>query len=198
MGLKGKRIGFALTGSHCTIPEVWAEIKKLVEEGADIWPIVSPSVASSDTRFGRAADIKERLIRITGKRPIDSIVEAEPIGPQKLFDVVVIAPCTGNTIAKLANGITDTAVLMAAKGHLRNERPVVIAISTNDGLSGNLVNIGILMTRKYIYFVPFGQDKPLTKPNSLIAHMGLLRETILEALMNHQIQPVLVEHKNPG
>ncbi len=195
MGLKGKRIGFALTGSHCTIPDIWDEMEKLVKEGAELWPIVSPSVESSDTRFGGAEELKERLFKITGKKPITSIIEAEPIGPQRLLDLLVIAPCTGNTIAKLANGITDTVVLMAAKGHLRNERPVVIGISTNDGLSANLMNVGLLMPRKNIYFVPFGQDNPVSKPNSLVAHMDLLQETILEALVYRQIQPILVSHK---
>jgi dipicolinate synthase subunit B len=195
MGLKGKRIGFALTGSHCTIPDIWDEMEKLVKEGAELWPIVSPSVESSDTRFGKAEEIKERLFKITGIEPITSIIEAEPIGPQRLLDLLVIAPCTGNTIAKLANGITDTVVLMAAKAHLRNERPVIIGISTNDGLSANLMNVGLLMTRKHIYFVPFGQDNPVSKPNSLVAHMDLLQETILGALVYRQIQPILVAHK---
>jgi dipicolinate synthase subunit B len=191
MVLRGKRIGFALTGSHCTIPDIWDEMGKLIEEGAEVWPIISPSVRTSDTRFGKAHDITERLSEITGRKAMESITEVEPIGPERLLDVLVIVPCTGNTIAKLANGITDTAVLMAAKGHLRNERPVVIGVSTNDGLSGNLMNIGILMIRKHIYFVPFGQDKPLSKPNSLVAHMEFLRDTIIAALEERQLQPVL-------
>ncbi|RJE49119.1 MULTISPECIES: dipicolinate synthase subunit B [unclassified Dehalobacter] len=186
-------IGFALTGSHCTLGQVMGVIRQLVEEGADITPIVSESVNTVDTRFGEAAYWKARLKEITGKDPIRTIPEAEPIGPGKFFDCMVIAPCTGNTLAKLANGITDTPVLMATKAHLRNLGPVVIAISTNDGLGVNAKNIGALLLAKNIYLVPFGQDSPLKKTNSLVAQMNKIPDTILMACQGKQIEPLLVE-----
>ncbi|MGI6307871.1 MAG: dipicolinate synthase subunit B [Dethiobacteria bacterium] len=192
MNLQGVRVGFALTGSHCTIGEIFAQVEKLVAAGAQVTPIISFSVKHTNTRFGEAKKIKEQLREITGNRIIKSIVEAEPCGPQKLFDLLVIAPCTGNTLAKLANGITDTAVLMAAKGHLRNLRPVVLALATNDGLGLNARNIGVLLVTKNIFMVPFGQDDPFQKPNSLVASMGMLLPTIERALKKEQIQPVLL------
>ncbi len=195
MRLKGLRVGFAITGSHCTLNEIMDEVKRLVAEGAEVFPIISGSVDSMDTRFGTAEHWKEELKAITGKYPIASIVDAEPIGPQKLLDVLVVAPCTGNTIAKLANAITDTPVLMACKAHLRNVRPLVLAISTNDGLSLNAKNIGLLLTAKNVYLVPFGQDSPHTKANSLVAHMSLIVDTIESAMQGKQIQPVLMEHR---
>jgi dipicolinate synthase subunit B len=188
------KIGFALTGSHCTLEETLPEIERLVREGAEVTPIISYSVDEMDTRFGTADYWKEKLLEITGRKPISSIVEAEPIGPQKLLDILVIAPCTGNTLAKMANGITDSPVLMAAKAHLRNCGPVVIAISTNDGLGNNAKNIGALLNSKNMYFVPFGQDNPFDKHNSLVAHMSLLSDTISEALQGRQIQPILVSY----
>lgn len=194
MELKGIKVGFALTGSHCTIGEIFPQIEKLVKAGLQVFPIISPAVDKSDTRFGEAKEIKERLAKITGNKIIKSITEAEPIGPQKLFDIIVIAPCTGNTLAKLANGIIDTPVLMAAKAQLRNQRPVVLAISTNDGLGLNAKNIGILLAVKNIFIVPFGQDDPLHKPNSLVSRMDLLLPTIKLALKKEQIQPLLVTH----
>ena len=192
MRLEGKRIGFVVTGSHCTIAEVLPEITRLNEEGAQVYPIISYSVNCTDTRFGTADYWKEELEKRTGHRVIKSIVEAEPIGPQKLFDVMIIAPCTGNTLAKLANGITDTPALMAAKAHLRNLRPVILAISTNDGLGINAKNLGLVLNMKNIYFVPFGQDNPLEKANSLMAHLDLLVNTVIAALQGYQLQPVLV------
>ncbi len=194
MNLQGVKIGFALTGSHCTIGEVLPQIEKLVKAGTQVFPIISPAVNNVSTRFGEAKDIKDRLKKITGNRIIKSIVDAEPIGPQKMFDIIVIAPCTGNTLAKLANGITDTPVLMAAKAQLRNQRPVVLAISTNDGLGLNAKNLGLLLATKNIFIVPFGQDDPLQKPTSLVSRLDLLLPTIEKALKREQIQPILLSN----
>lgn len=194
MNLQGVKIGFALTGSHCTIGEVLPQIEKLIKAGTQVFPIISPAVNNVSTRFGEAKDIKERLKKITGNRIIKSIVDAEPIGPQKMFDIIVIAPCTGNTLAKLANGITDTPVLMSAKAQLRNQRPVVLAISTNDGLGLNAKNLGILLATKNIFIVPFGQDDPLQKPTSLVSRLDLLLPTIEKALKREQIQPILLSN----
>lgn len=193
MQLKGIKIGFAVTGSHCTINDVLKQVTCLVENGADVYPIISQTVDSDDTRFGKACEWKEFLSKTTGHSIIKTIVDAEPIGPNKLLDIVVVAPCTGNTIAKLANGITDSPVLMAVKAHLRNQRPVVLALSTNDGLGINAKNIGLLLNMKNIYMVPFGQDNPITKSNSLMAKMSLLSETIIKALEGKQIQPVILQ-----
>jgi len=195
MQLDGLRIGFAITGSHCTLHEITEVIDYLVKSGADVTPIISYSVESMDTRFGKAEDWKKRFQEITNKEPIHTIPAAEPIGPQKKFDCMVIAPCTGNTLAKLANGITDTPVLMAAKAHLRNQRALVLAISTNDGLSLNARNIGTLLITKNIYFVPYGQDNPANKANSLVAHMNMIPDTILQACAGQQIQPVLLDYQ---
>ncbi len=194
MNFQGIKIGFALTGSHCTIGEIFPQIEKLVNTGIKVFPIISPTVDHSNTRFGEAKKIKERLKQITGNKIIKNISDAEPIGPQKLFDLLVIAPCTGNTLAKLANGIIDTPVLMAAKSQLRNQRPVVLAIATNDGLGLNAKNIGILLATKNIFMVPFGQDNPQQKPNSLISRMELLLPTIEKSLKKEQIQPILISN----
>lgn len=191
MNLKGTKIGFALTGSHCTIEEILPQIGKLVAAGARVMPIVSFSIQHVNTRFGEANVVLARLQEITGNKVIKSIVEVEPFGPQKYFDLVVIAPCTGNTLAKLAQGITDTTVLMAAKGQLRNLKPVVLALATNDGLGLNAKNIGILLSTKNIFMVPFGQDDPFQKPNSLVAEQNLLLPTIEKALRREQIQPMI-------
>ncbi|MEW6273620.1 MAG: dipicolinate synthase subunit B [Bacillota bacterium] len=193
MRLANVRVGFALTGSHCTIAEVIPCLRELVQEGAVVYPIVSQAVAQTDTKFGSARQWKEMLTGITGKPVIDTIVGAEPIGPEKMLDVMVVAPCTGNTLAKLANGIVDGPVLMAVKAHLRNQRPVVLAISTNDGLGMNAKNIGLLLNTKNIYLVPFGQDNPKEKPNSLKAKMDLLLDTVIMALAGKQYQPLLVQ-----
>jgi dipicolinate synthase subunit B len=195
MKFDGLKIGFGITGSHCTISEIIKVMKLLVDEGADVTPIISYSVESMDTRFGKAKEWQQRFLEITQKETIHTIPDAEPIGPQKMFDCVVIAPCTGNTLAKLANGIIDTPVLMAAKSHLRNLRPVVLAISTNDGLGLNARNIGTLLITKNIYLVPFGQDNPQVKANSLVAHMDKVPETILMACSGKQIQPVLLDYR---
>ncbi len=192
MLLKGVRIGYAITGSFCTFAKTIPQIEKLVNEGADVIPIISESVDKYDTRFGKAEDLKNTLTSITGKSPISSIVEAEPIGPKAMLDILVIAPCTGNTISKIANAITDSSVSMACKAHLRNMRPVVIAVSTNDGLGANAKNIGVLLNMKNIYMVPFGQDDPIKKCTSLVADFDQILPTILNAQQNCQIQPILI------
>lgn len=194
MRLKGLKVGFVLTGSHCTLGQIFKEIEKIIAEGAEVYPVVSSSVFSTDTRFGKAADWCSKLEEMTKKPLIKTIVEAEPIGPGKLFDILVVAPCTGNTLAKLANGITDSPALMAIKAHLRNGLPVVIAVSTNDGLGFNAKNIALLLNAKNIYMVPFGQDNPQAKPNSLVAKMDKIIDTIIYALQGKQIQPVLIEY----
>ncbi len=192
MRLKGVKVGFAITGSHCTLDEVINEIKVVKNEGADIYPIFSYSVDQMDTKFGTAQKWKDEIVKITGRQPINTITGAEPVGPDKIVDIIIIAPCSGNTLAKLANAITDTPVLMAAKAQLRNQKPVVFAISTNDGLGLNAKNLGILLNTKNVYAVPFGQDNPFGKPNSLKARMDLIVDTILHALDGKQIQPTLV------
>lgn len=192
MNLKDLKIGIALTGSSCNFEKVFSVIEKLSEKGADLYPIISPAAATFDTRFGKAEEWKEKLKKITGKELITTIVEAEPVGPKLNLDVIVVAPCTGNTLAKLANAITDTSVTMACKAHLRNERPVVLAFATNDALGGNAKNIGMLLNIKNIYFVPFGQDDAHKKPKSMIANFELIEETIEAALKGKQIQPILL------
>ncbi|NLX91253.1 MAG: dipicolinate synthase subunit B [Firmicutes bacterium] len=194
MSLQGIKIGLALTGSHCTIDKIFVQVDRLIAAGADITPIISPAIDLIDTRFGDAEAVKSRLFESTGKDIIRSIVDAEPVGPQKLFDLIIVAPCTGNTLAKLANGITDTAVLMAVKSHLRNQRPVLLAISTNDGLGLNARNIGFLLAAKNIFMVPFGQDDPILKPNSLVSKMDLLLPAAESALRYEQLQPLLVSY----
>lgn len=195
MRLVGKKVGVALTGSFCTIPEVLPEIEKVVAEGASVYPILSEKVATQNTRFGRAADIARRLEQMTGREPICTIQEVEPLGPGKVLDTLVIAPCTGNTLAKLACGVTDGPVLMAAKSTLRNQRPVILGISTNDALGANARNLGILLNTKHIYVIPFGQDAPEIKPASLVSDMRLMVDTIVEALEARQMQPLLVDRR---
>ena len=192
MDLKGKTIGFAMTGSFCTFKTVVAELENLQSTGATILPIMSQNAYDTDTRFGTAESFRQALCGITGNEIIHTIRDAEPIGPKKLLDALIIAPCTGNTLGKLANGITDTPVALAAKAHLRNERPLIIAVSTNDGLGASGKNIMTLLNRKNIYFVPFGQDDPIKKKNSLVAHMDLITVTTKFALDGEQFQPVLV------
>jgi dipicolinate synthase subunit B len=193
MTLKGKRIGFGLTGSHCTYDAVMPEIEKLMAAGAEILPVVSYTVQTTNTRFGKGEDWVKKLEEMTGNKVIDTIVKAEPLGPKIPLDCMVIAPLTGNSMSKLANAMTDSPVLMAAKATLRNHRPVVVGISTNDALGLNGVNLMRLMTAKNIYFIPFGQDAPFTKPNSMVAKMSLLKETIEAALEGRQLQPVIIE-----
>lgn len=191
MSLKGKTIGVALTGSFCTYEKVFTEIQNLVEEGALVQTIFSDAAGSINSRFGRAETFIEQAEEMTGVKPMMTISEAEPIGPGNLLDILVLLPCTGNTIAKLANGITDTPALMAAKAHLRNDKPLLISISTNDALGMNMKNIGLLMNAKNVYFIPFGQDNPLKKPNSMIAHTKLLIPSLEAALEGRQYQPVI-------
>lgn len=192
MLLQGVKIGFALTGSFCTFSKVIIEMERLVAEGAEVLPIISEAVDRMDTKFGKADEWKSRIEGITGKKLVKTIVDAEPIGPKSLLDVLLVAPCTGNTLGKLSNAVTDTPVTMAVKAHLRNNKPVVIAISTNDGLGNNARNLGVLLNSKNIYFVPFGQDDPIKKCNSLVAHFDLTLPAIQEALKGQQLQPLLV------
>ena len=186
-------MGFAVCGSFCTHSQALDALEDLTGIYDTIIPIMSDFAVKTDTRFGRAEDIVAELSKLCGGRKvISSIQAAEPIGPQKLLDVLVIAPCTGNTLAKLATGVADTAVTMAAKAHLRNGRPIVVAISTNDGLSTAARNIGELLCRKNYYFVPFRQDDPKGKPTSLVADMNLLADTIAEAIEGRQLQPIVL------
>ncbi|MCI8316207.1 MAG: dipicolinate synthase subunit B [Lachnospiraceae bacterium] len=194
MDIKGKKIGIALTGSFCTFDKMFQELQKLKDAGADICPIMSDASQTIESRFGKPDIYITKIKEITGKDPIVSIPGAEPIGPKAYLDALAILPCTGNTAAKLANGITDTPVLMAAKAHMRNNKPLVISISTNDGLGMNLKNIGLLCNSKNIYFVPFGQDNYQTKPNSLVAHVELLIPTLEMALEHKQYQPILKDY----
>ncbi|ALS27604.1 subunit B of dipicolinate synthase [Paenibacillus sp. 32O-W] len=193
MNWTGKTVGYALSGSHCTFEEVMPQIQRFVDAGARVIPIVSQTLMTTDTRFGTSAHWQQQLKEITGEEIVSTIVQAEPLGPSKLLDVLLIAPCTGNTTSKLANAMTDSAVLMAAKAQMRNQRPVVLAISTNDGLGLNAANIAKLLVAKNIYFVPFGQDNPAQKPNSLVARMDLVMEACEAALEGRQLQPLLIE-----
>lgn len=186
------RVGFALTGSFCTFERVLHVIENLVRSGYDVTPILSDHAGSLDTRFGTAASLREKLSALCGHDIIDSIVGAEPIGPKAMFDVLVVAPCTGNTLAKLVHSIIDTSVTMAVKSHLRGARPVIIALSTNDALSGSAANIGTLLNRKHYYFVPMGQDNPKGKPCSMVAAMERIPQAIEASLEGKQLQPVLL------
>ena len=187
--LRGKRIAVAVTGSFCTFDSVFDALEGLSD--AELYPVLSDNVYSMDTRFGTAASIRARLERICGRGCWHTIQEVEPIGPQKLMDLVIVAPCTGNTISKLALGVTDTPVAMAVKSQLRNARPVLIGVSTNDGLTGSAKNIGMLLERKNVYFVPFAQDDPMRKPASLMLEVSDLRAAALAALHGEQLQPLL-------
>ncbi|MEH7110940.1 dipicolinate synthase subunit B [Neobacillus niacini] len=193
MSLKGKKIGFGLTGSHCTYDAVFPEIEKLVQAGAEVLPVVTFTVKNTETRFGKGEDWIQRIEDLTGNRVIDSIIKAEPLGPKIPLDCMVVAPLTGVSMSKFANAMNDSPVLMAAKATLRNLKPVVLGISTNDALGLNGVNLMRLMATKHIYFIPYGQDDPEKKPNSMVARMPLLMETVEAALYGRQIQPVLVE-----
>ena len=192
MKLSGCNIGFAITGSFCTFDKIIPQIKVLKDEGAEVVPIFSFNSYNYDTRFMKAEEFVSAVREITGKNGINTIQGAEPIGPKKLFDIIIVAPCTGNTIAKLSNGIVDSPVLMAAKAHLRNNRPLVLSISTNDALGINFQNIGKLMVMKNIYFVPFGQDDYVGKPNSMVADLSKIKPTLECALEGNQIQPIIL------
>ena len=189
------RVGFAFTGSFCTFSAVMTALEAVKARFGDVTPIVSEAAGSLDTRFGTAHDWLREMERICDKRVIDSLPKAEPIGPKKLLDALVICPCTGNTLGKLANGITDTAVTMAAKAHLRNGRPLILAVSTNDALAGAARNIGTLLDKKHVYFVPFRQDDPIGKPTSLVADFTLVPDTVAAALEGRQLQPLVLGPK---
>lgn len=193
MTIEGKKIGFAVCGSFCTFSCVMPQVARLCELGAEVYPIMSEVASSTDTRFGKAEDFVNFLESTTKNKIINSIKAAEPIGPKGYLDALVVAPCTGNTIAKIANGVTDSAVSMAAKANLRNQRPLIIAVSTNDGLGANARNIGLLLSRRDVYFVPFGQDDCMGKPQSLVADMTLIAPAIEAALSGNQLQPILLK-----
>ncbi len=185
-------VGFAICGSFCTFKAVFEEVKKLKEAGYNIIPIMSDNSYTLDTRFGDAVHWRRQFTEITGNRIIHTIPQAEPIGPQKLLDALIIAPCTGNTLAKLTWGVTDTSVTLAAKAHLRNGRPLIIAPSTNDALSNAGKNIGALLNYKNIYFVPFGEDDAIKKPTSMVADFTQIQPTLELALKGKQIQPIVI------
>ena len=190
--LEDKTVGFALCGSFCTHARAMEALEQVKARFARVVPIVSQCVADTDTRFGSAHDLMREMERICDHRVISTVKAAEPIGPQKLLDLLIICPCTGNTLGKLAAGITDTSVTMAAKAHLRNQRPLLIAPSTNDGLAASAPSIGALLGRKYIYFVPFGQDDPEKKPTSLVADFSQVADAARAALTGEQLQPLLL------
>ena len=192
MDVKGKKIGFVFTGSFCTFKKVIPKMKELIKKEAEIVPVMSFNSYNLDTKFGKASDFINEIETITNKQIIHTIPDAEPIGPKGLTDIMIIAPCSGNTIAKLANAIIDTPATMAAKSHLRNNRPLVIAPSTNNALSGNAENIGKLLNRKNYYFVPFRQDNPITKPRSVVFDADYIIKTIEYALDGEQISPILL------
>ena len=190
--MENKTVGFALCGSFCTYEPTLAALSALKRRCKRVLPILSFAGGGTDTRFGSAESFRERIEAICGEPIIDTVATAEPIGPKKLLDVLVIAPCTGNTLAKLAAGIADTPVTLACKAHLRNARPVVVAVSTNDGLAANAASLGQLLNRRHYFFVPFGQDSPEKKPTSLVADMSLILQTVELALQGQQLQPILL------
>ena len=192
MNLEGLTVGFAVTGSFCTLDVAIKQIAQLKAAGANVIPIMSEIVEKTDTRFGTAEHFKSSMQELSGNSIICTIKDAEPIGPKKLLDALVIAPCTGNTISKLANGINDTCVTMAAKAHLRNLKPLIVAVSTNDALGASARNIGQLLLAKNIFFVPYGQDDPIKKPNSMIADFNLIVPATLAAVEGKQLQPIII------
>ncbi len=189
--MNGLTVGFAICGSFCTFSKVFPCLEALKEKGADIYPIMSEIAYSTDTRFGKAEEHREKITAICGRGIIHTIVDAEPIGPKNLLDILIIAPCTGNTLGKMASGITDSSVTMAAKAQLRNGLPVLIAVSTNDALGTSAKNIAILMNKKNVFFVPMKQDDPVKKQNSMVADFNLLIPAMEQALIGKQIQPVM-------
>ncbi len=186
------KVGFAFCGSFCTMSKALDALEQTAARFGPVTPIVSETVAGTDTRFGAAHDFLREMERVCDRRVISTVAQAEPIGPKGLLDVLVICPCTGNTLAKLAHGVTDGAVTMAAKAHLRNGRPLVLAIATNDGLAGSAPNLGTMLGRKNVYFVPFGQDDCVEKPASLVADFTRIPETVEAAVRGEQIQPLLL------
>lgn len=193
--MKKLSIGFALTGSFCTFERALAQMEELVRRGYDVLPVLSFHAGGLDTRFMAAHEVRERVQHLTGHEPIDTLTAAEPIGPKRMCDVYVMAPITGNSLSKLANGQFDTPALLGAKSHLRNEKPLVLAVSTNDGLGAAAQNIGRLLQWRNVYFVPFGQDDPIKKPRSLVADFDQLPRTIAAALAGIQLQPLLTASK---
>ncbi len=195
MVLKDRVIGFGFTGAYCVFEQVFPELERLAAEGAAVVPLVSYQAAVTDTRYGKAAGFLERMERIAGRPPVMTITEAETVNKQgRPLDLLVIAPCTASTLSKLASGVSDTPVLMMAKEQFRNDRPVVLGIATNEGLGLSARNIGVLLSAKNVFFVPFGQDDPEHKPNSLIAKFESVLPTVLAALQGRQYQPVLEKY----
>ena len=192
MNWKELKVGFAFCGSFCTMSKALDALEQTAARFGPVTPIVSETVAATDTRFGTAHEFMREMERICSRRVIATVVQAEPIGPKGLLDVLVICPCTGNTLAKLAHGVTDTAVTMAAKDHLRNGRPLVLAIATNDGLAGSAPNLGTMLGRKHVYLVPFGQDDHVEKPASLVADFTQIPDTVEAAMRGEQLQPLLL------
>lgn len=191
--MKNITVGYAFCGSFCTIKQSVNALKSLIAEGYNVKPIMSQIVYSTDTRFGKAEDLISEVEDLCGNKVIHDIASAEPIGPKNLLDIIVVSPCTGNTLAKIALGITDTPVTMAVKAHLRNNKPVVLAPATNDALGASAKNIGLLHNTKNIYFVPYGQDDPYSKNNSLVCEFTLVPETVAKALLGIQLQPVFLK-----
>lgn len=185
-------IGYAFCGSFCTLSASLAELRRAVDAGEEVLPILSEAVRDTDTRFWHAADFRKRVVEVCGREPILDIVSAEPLGPAMPLELMVIAPCTGNTLAKIASGITDSTVTMAAKAHLRSSRPLVIALASNDAMSANLGNIGTLLARKAVYFLPMRQDDPQRKPHSLVADFSRLGEAIAAARAEEQLRPLFL------
>lgn len=191
--MKGMKLGFAVCGSFCTLERTLQEMRVLAEHEWEIQPILSPITYETDTRFGKAEDWRRKIEETCGREIWHTIPQVEPIGPKGLLDILLIAPCTGNTLGKMANGITDTSVTMAAKAHLRNQRPVVVAVSTNDGLSASARNIGTLMNTRQVFLVPFGQDDFMKKETSLVADFGKIEQSLASALTGHQLQPLFLQ-----
>ncbi len=189
--MKQTTIGFALTGSFCTFERALQQMEELVKRGYDVLPVLSFNAGGLDTRFMTADHLRKRIVDITAHEPINTLAAAEPIGPKRMCDVYVIAPATGNSLSKLVNGQFDTPALLGAKSHLRNEKPLVLAVSTNDGLGTAAQNIGRLLSWRNTYFVPFGQDDPIKKPRSLVADFDQIPRTIAAALAGAQVQPML-------
>lgn len=185
------KVGYCLTGSYCTFQKSLAVLSQLMDDGFEVFPMMSENAYQTDTRFGKATEIIEKIEKITGKKVLSTISEVEPIGPKKYIDVMVVSPCTGNTLSKLANGITDTAATMAVKASLRNGIPVVLALATNDGLGQSAKSLGMMLPVKNVYFVPLAQDDPVKKPTSLVCDFTKVKEALLLALEGKQIQPVI-------
>lgn len=191
--MEAVKVGFALCGSFCTFDPALVQMRNLAEQGYDIYPIMSDYAYATDTRFGKAEDFRRQIKEISGKEEIiHTIVQAEPIGPRNYLDIIVLAPCTGNTLGKLAGGVTDSSVTMAVKAHLRNQKPVLIGVSTNDALGGSAKNIGMLMNAKNIYFIPMKQDNPTGKPSSVVFDFDMLAPALYSALNKVQLQPVFI------